>query len=97
MSNKSLIIDSILFQITPQQIKQSLQQNNGKFIVKGILGRSDEKNQNGRIYSDSILKQAIKKYNDNNIKQKMALGQLDHSDSPVINLKNVSHNVINVG
>ena len=96
MNNKQLIIDSILFKVTPQQIRQSVQQNNGKFVVKGILQRSNQKNQNGRIYQDKILKQAISKYSNNNIKQKMALGELDHSDSPIINLKNVSHNIIGV-
>lgn len=93
---KQLIIDSMLFQVTPQQIKQSVQQNNGKFMVKGILSRADQKNQNGRIYQKQILLNSINQYISNNINQKMALGQLDHSDSPVINLKNVSHNITKV-
>ena len=93
---KQLIIDSMLFQITPQQIKQSLQQNNGKFLVKGILSRANQKNQNGRIYQRKILTDSVNRYIQNNVNQKMALGQLDHSDSPIINLKNVSHNITKV-
>lgn len=86
----------MLFQVTPQQIRQSLQQNNGKFIVKGVLSRANQKNQNGRIYERKILTDSVNRYIQNNVNQKMALGQLDHSDSPVINLKNVSHNITKV-
>lgn len=86
----------MLFQTTPQQIKQQAQKNNGKFIVKGILSRANEINQNGRIYQKDILQSSVKSYVENYINRKMALGQLDHSDSPIINLKNVSHNILSV-
>ena len=50
-------------------------------------------NQNGRVYPKEILMRESKKYNDNFVKQNRALGELDHPDSSVVNLQNVSHNV----
>ena len=49
-------------------------------------------NQNGRIYPKEILMRESKKY-ENLLKKEVSLGELDHPDSSVINLKNVSHNV----
>ena len=47
---KQLIVDYIPFEITPQQITESMSTNDGKLIVKGVLQRADAKNQNGRVY-----------------------------------------------
>jgi hypothetical protein len=71
-------------------------QNNGKVIVSGVLQRAEAKNQNGRVYPREILVREVKKYQDNQIKENRALGELDHPDSSVINLRNVSHNVLEV-
>jgi|TARA_B110000211_G_scaffold231026_1_gene291770 hypothetical protein len=64
----------------------------GRTIVKGILQRAGAENQNGRVYPREILEREAKKY-ETLIKERRALGELDHPDSSVINLKNVSHNV----
>jgi hypothetical protein len=63
-------------------------------MVKGVLQRADAKNQNGRVYPKNILIREAKKYSDINIKERRALGELDHPDSSVINLNNVSHNIL---
>ena len=63
----------------------------GRTLVKGILQRSAP-NQNERVYPKEILMREVKKY-ETLIKEEEALGELDHPDSSVINLKNVSHNV----
>ena len=60
--------------------------------IKGIFMQADIKNQNGRVYPKEILMREAKKY-EVLIKERRALGELDHPDSTVINLKNVSHNV----
>ena len=90
---KNLIVDYIPFEVTPQQINESMKENNGKLIVKGVLQRADAKNQNGRVYPKEILTREAKNYSQNFIKQSRALGELDHPDSSVVNLQNVSHNV----
>ena len=90
---KNLIVDYIPFEISREQINESLKENDGKLVVKGVLQRADAKNQNGRVYPKNILTTEAKNYNNNFIEQKRALGELDHPDSSVVNLQNVSHNV----
>jgi hypothetical protein len=93
---KQIIVDYIPFKVTPQQINESLKENNGRLIVKGVLQRAESKNQNGRVYPKPILEREIKKYSSTNIAQRRALGELDHPDSSVVNLNNVSHNILEV-
>ena len=90
---KQVIVDYIPFEISPQQINEAMKENNGKLIVKGVLLRAEAKNQNGRVYPREILVRESKKYDENFVKQNRALGELDHPDSSVVNLQNVSHNV----
>ena len=90
---KQVIVDYIPFSITPTQINEAMKENNGKLVVKGVLQRAEAKNQNGRVYPRNILVRESKKYDENFVKQNRALGELDHPDSSVVNLQNVSHNV----
>ena len=90
---KQLIVDYIPFEVRPDQINESMKENNGKLVVKGILQRADTKNQNGRVYPKEILMREAKKYSENFVQQKRAMGELDHPESSVVNLQNVSHNV----
>lgn len=90
---KTLIVDYLPFQISPQQISESMTSNGGRLLVKGVLQRADAKNQNGRKYPKHILTREAQKYMEL-IKQRRALGELDHPDSSVINLNNVSHNIV---
>jgi hypothetical protein len=91
---KQLLVDFLPFQITPQQISESMTSNNGRLLVKGVLQRAEATNQNGRVYPKPILEREATKYNDVNIKQRRALGELDHPDSQIVNLNNVSHNIV---
>ena len=92
---RKLIVDCITFDISRDVISEAMSKG-GPFIVKGILQRAGAKNQNGRIYPKEILEREANKYNENFIKERRALGELDHPDSSVVNLKNVSHNVTKV-
>ena len=83
---KSLLIETNLFE---GKINED---ESGRTLVKGILQRAGAENQNGRVYPLPILQREAKKY-EQLIKERRALGELDHPDSSVINLKNVSHNV----
>tara|TARA_Y100000593_G_scaffold87157_1_gene167143 strand:+ start:909 stop:1523 length:615 start_codon:yes stop_codon:yes gene_type:complete len=91
--SKKLIVDYMPFEITPQQINESLEKNGGKLVVQGVLQRADAKNQNGRVYPRETLVREAKKYSETFIRERRALGELDHPDSSVVNLNNVSHNV----
>lgn len=68
----------------------------GGFVVQGVLQRAGAKNQNGRIYPKHILERECKRYQQEYIDQHRALGELDHPESSVVNLNNVSHNVLKV-
>ena len=92
--SKSLIVDYIPFEVTPQQINESMNKNGGRLIVKGVLQRAEAKNQNGRVYPRDTLVREAKKYAKINIAERRALGELDHPDSSVVNLNNASHNVL---
>jgi hypothetical protein len=94
--NKQLLVDYAVFEVSPQQINESLTQNNGKLIVSGVLQRAEAKNQNGRIYPKETLMREANKYAESFIREKRALGELDHPDSSVVNLNNVSHNVLDM-
>ena len=83
--SKNLIIEHRLFEGV-------VEEKDGSFLVKGVLQRADAENQNGRVYPYQILQREAKKY-ETLINERRALGELDHPDSAVINLKNVSHNV----
>lgn len=93
MENKKLLVDYITFDISPEMINESMEKNNGRLLVKGVLQRADAKNQNGRIYPREILMREANKYASVNIKERRALGELDHPDSSIVNLNNVSHNI----
>jgi hypothetical protein len=80
------------FQVDKQLVEASIRDNK-PLIVSGVIQRAEAENQNGRIYPREILLREIKKYNEGPIKERRALGELDHPESSVINLQNVSHNV----
>ena len=79
-----------VFDYTPDMIKESRDRNNGKGVMKGILQKADTLNQNGRIYPMAVLEREVRNYQ-KFIAENRALGELDHPDSSVVNLKNVSH------
>lgn len=79
-----------VFNYTPEMIKESRDANGGKILMKGILQKSDTLNQNGRIYPKTILEREVRNYQKFIIENR-ALGECDHPDSSVVNLKNVSH------
>ena len=68
----------------------------GGYVVQGGLQRAGAKNQNGRIYPKHILERECRRYEEQFIRQNRALGELDHPDSAVVNLNNVSHNVLKI-
>lgn len=64
--------------------------NEGAVYLVGICQRAGVKNGNGRIYGKETLSREVQKYQEA-IKDRRSLGELDHPDDSVINLKNASH------
>jgi hypothetical protein len=91
---KELLIERITnFNLTPKLLEESVKNNNGRLIVQGLVQRAEAKNGNGRVYPKDTLEREVQKYKDTYIKENRALGELDHPESPIINLKNVCHNI----
>jgi len=59
-------------------------------MVEGILATAEVKNGNGRYYPRELWERELEKYQEA-ISNRTATGELDHPESQVINLKNVSH------
>lgn len=68
---------------------------NGGLIMTGVIQRAGARNGNGRIYSERILKREIERYT-GLVKERMALGELDHPDTGAVMLEKVSHVVTEV-
>ena len=92
---KQLLIEHMPFKVDKLLVEQSIKENK-PLRVGGIIQRAGVKNHNGRIYEQKILEREIKKYIDGPVREKRALGELDHPESSVINLNNVSHNIVEV-
>ncbi len=76
------------------QLQEAIKHNN-VVRFKAILQRANAKNQNGRVYPKEILMRESEKYLKEYIKERRALGELDHPENrTVVNLANVSHNII---
>ncbi len=90
MTRPKLLASYEAFEYTPEMLKESRESHGGKIVMKGILQKADTLNQNGRIYPRPILEREVRNYQKFIIENR-ALGECDHPDSSVINLKNVSH------
>ena len=77
-----------------EQEKRDMAAGN-KFYMTGVMQRADAKNGNGRIYRKNVLQREIENYH-KLVKERRALGELDHPDDSVINLRNASHLVVDV-
>jgi hypothetical protein len=89
---KQVLVSTMPFEFNRTQINESINENNGNLVVQGILQKAKEQNQNGRVYGRNLLEREATKYQEL-IDDKRALGELDHPESSVVNLQNVSHNV----
>jgi len=85
-----LLTEWCAFNITKEMIKESRERHGGKLILKGPIQKSNTLNQNGRIYPRAILEREIMNYQ-KLIQENRAMGECDHPDSSVVELKNVSH------
>ena len=87
---KQVLIETQSFQISPIQLIEGYKAPSGNPLVEGILATAEVKNGNGRYYSKDLWEREIDKYQEV-VKENRATGELDHPESSIINLKNVSH------
>jgi hypothetical protein len=91
--SKQVLIEYLTFKPLPQQLSEARVNPRARFLVSGKVQAADKPNANHRIYNFDILKQQVQLYSDGPIMEKRALGELDHPETSVINLKNVCHNI----
>jgi len=74
---------------------EKIQVTNGAMILTGVMQVANVKNGNGRIYPLEVLKREMQNYM-KLVREKRSLGELDHPEDSVINLKNSSHMVTDI-
>lgn len=81
---------------TVEDVDYITEEKNGKknFYIEGIYMQAEGKNRNGRVYPKSVLENAVNKYVTNQVSRGRAVGELNHPESPTINLDKVSHKII---
>lgn len=67
-----------------------------EYFIEGIFLQSELKNKNGRVYPMKILEREVDLYTKNLVANKRSYGELNHPDSPSINLDRVSHLVTEI-
>ena len=90
--SKKVLIETQLFTPNKVSLTEGKLSDNGNPLVEGILATVEVKNGNGRYYPKELWQREIANYM-SCVKENRALGELDHPDSTIINLKNVSHNI----
>jgi hypothetical protein len=88
---KQVLIETQFFTAKPLKLVEGTVPTSNP-LVEGILATCEVKNGNGRYYSRELWEREMDKYMEN-VNANRALGELDHPDSSIINLKNVSHNI----
>jgi hypothetical protein len=88
--SKSLLIETNTFKVNPLQLTENVNKETGNLMVEGVLATAEVKNGNGRYYSKDLWNREMEKYGEI-IKERRSMGELDHPESSVINLQNVSH------
>ena len=83
------------FKVDKLLVERSIKENK-PLVVSGVIQRAEAKNQNGRVYPKEILMREIQNYIDGPVKERRATGELDHPESSVINLQNVSHHITEI-
>jgi hypothetical protein len=88
--SRKLLIETQPLKFSPKTLNENVSKENGNLVVEGILATAEVKNGNGRYYSKELWDREMAKYQDL-IDERRSLGELDHPESQVVNLQNVSH------
>jgi hypothetical protein len=89
---KQVLVETQLFKPSSKILSEGKMSERGNPLVEGVLATAEVKNGNGRYYSRELWEREIGKYMQS-VKENRAMGELDHPESSIINLKNVSHNI----
>jgi hypothetical protein len=93
--SQQVLIETQLFKSSAVSLTEGKTSDRGNPLVEGILATAEVKNGNGRFYDKRLWEREIDQYM-SSVRENRALGELDHPESSIINLKNVSHNITEI-
>jgi len=88
--SRKLLIETQPLKFSSKVLTENVSKENGNLIVEGVLATAEVKNGNGRYYAKELWEREMDKYQ-TLIDERRSMGELDHPESQVINLQNVSH------
>ena len=94
--NGQLLVEQNLLYYDNELIKEAHDSSKPLVLRHVTLQQANSKNQNGRIYPRQVLTKEVVRYNKEFVEQNRALGELDHPESPIVNLRNVCANVTKI-
>lgn len=74
-------------------ISEAAENGSKSYFIEGVFMQSDKQNRNGRIYPKATMERAVNKYYKEQVATGRAVGELDHPDSPMVNMQKVSHRI----
>ena len=87
-----ILIETFPLTYTARALNESIRRaGGGNLMLEALLATAEIKNGNGRYYPRELWERELKRYNEEAIAKRNSMGELDHPDSTVINLKNASH------
>ena len=91
-----LLVETNFIQYDSNVIAEARDLSKPLVLRNVVLQRANAKNQNGRVYPREILMKEVVRYRNEFVNENRALGELDHPESPVVNLRNVCANVTRI-
>jgi hypothetical protein len=89
MADKKILREWYALDYKPEMIVES-KTKTGRVSLRGIIQKAETKNQNGRIYPSAVLRREMENYT-KAIRERRAVGELDHPERSTVNLSEVSH------
>ena len=93
---KQLLVDHTPFHVAKLTLSEGKEMNGSRMRIKGKLQEAEVKNGTGRVYPMNILRKQVEMYTKGPVATRTATGELDHPESSIINLNNVSHIITKV-
>ncbi len=94
LDERQIISEYYEFGVSRSMIMEA-ERNYQPIIMKGIMQKANALNRNGRVYPKAILEREVNKYLEA-VRDNSATGELDHPDSAIVSLSNISHKVIDL-
>lgn len=90
------LIRELFEEVKVEILEQTDKPGKKNYFIEGIFLQSELGNRNGRVYPHAVLKREVDRYVQESVSKNRALGELNHPDSPTINLDRVSHMITSI-